>query len=47
MAKCENLEQPREGLIRQELITYEKKNSPISYSSSPGAWSDGTIGAVD
>ena len=31
----------------KKVITYEKKNSPISYSSSPGAWSDGTIGAVD
>ena len=31
----------------KKIITYEKKNSPISYSSSPGAWSDGTIGAVD
>tara|TARA_X000000368_G_scaffold75016_1_gene55489 strand:+ start:526 stop:933 length:408 start_codon:yes stop_codon:yes gene_type:complete len=33
--------------IVKKVITYEKKNSPISYSSSPGAWSDGTIGAVD
>ena len=24
MAKCENLEQPREGLIRQEIISYEE-----------------------
>ena len=23
MAKCENLEPPREGLIRQEIISYE------------------------
>ena len=31
----------------KKIIAYEIKNSPISYSSSPGAWSDGTIGAVD
>ena len=24
MAKCENLEEPREGLIRQEIISYEQ-----------------------
>ena len=24
MAKCENLEPPREGLIRQEIISYEE-----------------------
>jgi len=33
--------------IVKKIIAYERKNSPISYSSSPGAWSDGTIGAVD
>ena len=26
MAKCENLEPPREGLIRQEIISYEEEN---------------------
>jgi hypothetical protein len=31
----------------KETIAYERKNSPVSYSSSPGAWSDGTVGAVD
>ena len=34
------------GIVKQ-TIAYERKNSPISYSSSPGVWSDGTIGAVD
>ena len=33
--------------IIKQTITYESKNSPVSYSSSPGVWSDGTIGAVD
>ena len=33
--------------IVKKIIAYERKNSPISYSSSPCAWSDGTIGAVD
>ena len=33
--------------IIKKTIAYEKVNSPISYSSSPGVWSDGTIGAVD
>ena len=33
--------------IVKKTIAYERKNSPVSYSSSPGAWSDGTIGAVD
>ena len=31
----------------KEIIAYERKNSPVSYSSSPGVWSDGNIGAVD
>ena len=31
----------------KETIAYERKNSPILYSSSPGVWSDGRIGAVD
>ena len=31
----------------KKTIAYEKKNSPVSYSSSPGVWSDGMIGAVD
>ena len=30
-----------------KIITYEKKNSPIKYSSAPGTWSDNSIGAVD
>ena len=33
--------------IIKKTIAYERVNSPISYSSSPGVWSDGTIGAVD
>ncbi len=33
--------------IVKQTIAYERKNSPVSYSSSPGVWSDGTIGAVD
>ncbi|MCS5568071.1 MAG: hypothetical protein NZ743_08575 [Pseudomonadales bacterium] len=31
----------------KKTIAYERKNSPILYSSSPGVWSDGSIGAVD
>lgn len=31
----------------KEIIAYERKNSPVSYSSSPGVWSDGNVGAVD
>ncbi len=30
-----------------EAIAYERKNSPILYTSSPGIWTDGKIGAVD
>ncbi|MDC0545496.1 hypothetical protein OAO62_01510 [Gammaproteobacteria bacterium] len=33
--------------IVKQTIAYERKNSPVSYSSSPGTWSDGTVGAVD
>lgn len=33
--------------IIKQTIAYERKNSPVAYSSSPGAWSDGTVGAVD
>ena len=33
--------------IIKQTIAYERKNSPVSYSSSPGVWSDGTVGAVD
>lgn len=33
--------------IVKQTIAYERMNSPVSYSSSPGVWSDGTIGAVD
>lgn len=33
--------------IIKQTIAYERKNSPVSYSSSPGTWSDGTVGAVD
>ena len=29
MAKVENLEEPREGLIKQEIISYEKDNTGI------------------
>ena len=29
MAKAENLEPPRKGLIRQELISYEEKNGML------------------
>ena len=29
------------------LIEYEKASSPIVYSSVPGIWDDGTIGAID
>ena len=31
MAKCENLEQPREGLIRQEIISYEEDKKGYDY----------------
>ena len=31
----------------KELIEYEKASSPIAYSSVPGIWDDGTIGAID
>jgi len=31
----------------EKIISYERKNSPLSYSSSPGNWEDGQIGAVD
>ncbi len=31
----------------RKAIAYERKSSPILYSSSPGVWSDGKIGAVD
>ena len=31
----------------KEAIAYERKNSPILYTSSPGVWTDGKIGAVD
>jgi hypothetical protein len=33
--------------IIKKTIAYERTNSPVSYSSSPGVWSDGNIGAVD
>ena len=31
----------------KEVVAYERKNSPVLYSSSPGVWADGRIGAVD
>tara|TARA_B100001013_G_C24497558_1_gene397804 strand:+ start:201 stop:569 length:369 start_codon:yes stop_codon:yes gene_type:complete len=31
----------------KETIAYERNNSPILYTSSPGVWTDGKIGAVD
>ena len=31
----------------KETIAYERKTSPILYTSSPGVWTDGKIGAVD
>tara|TARA_E500000081_G_scaffold113719_1_gene116480 strand:+ start:997 stop:1359 length:363 start_codon:yes stop_codon:yes gene_type:complete len=31
----------------EKIISYERKNSPVRYSSSPGNWEDGQIGAVD
>ena len=31
----------------EKIISYERKNSPVSYYSSPGNWEDGQIGAVD
>ena len=31
----------------EKIISYERKNSPVSYSSSPGIWEDGQVGAVD
>jgi hypothetical protein len=34
-------------LLIDKIITYEKKNSPIKYSSAPGTWSNNSIGAVD
>ena len=33
--------------IVKKTIAYERKNSPVLYSSSPGVWSDGMVGAVD
>ena len=29
MAKCENLEEPREGLVKQEIISYEMDKTGI------------------
>jgi len=29
------------------LIAYERVSSPIAYSSVPGIWEDGSIGAID
>lgn len=34
-------------VLINEAIAYERKNSPILYTSSPGVWTDGKIGAVD
>ena len=31
----------------KETIAYERANSPVLYSSSPGVWADGKVGAVD
>ncbi|MDA9623447.1 hypothetical protein N9S49_01585 [Rhodobiaceae bacterium] len=37
-----------EAIIKiKELIAYEVENSPISFPSSPGIWSNGSLGAVD
>ena len=38
-----------DGVIEQikTIISYERKNSPVLYSSSPGIWADGKVGAVD
>jgi hypothetical protein len=33
--------------IIKELIVYERKASPIDYSSVAGSWANGKIGAVD
>jgi hypothetical protein len=31
----------------KEIVAYERANSPVLYSSSPGVWADGKVGAVD
>ena len=31
----------------QNIIAYERTNSPVLFASSPGVWADGKIGAVD
>jgi len=31
----------------KKVIAYERANSPVRYSSSPGVWADGKVGAVD
>ena len=37
-----------EAIIKiKELIAYEAENSPIPFPSSPGIWSNGSLGAVD
>lgn len=31
----------------KKVIAYERTHSPVAYSSSPGIWADGYVGAVD
>ena len=43
---CPGSEEKAISMIK-DLIAYERKASPIAYSSVPGVWNDGTIGAID
>ena len=44
--ECTNNEKKAIEMVK-DLIEYEKTSSPIAYSSVPGIWDDGTIGAID
>ena len=46
-ADCKKGNPEKAMKLIDEIISYEKKNSPIKYSSAPGTWSDKSVGAVD
>ena len=46
-ADCKKGDPEKAMKLIDEIISYEKKNSPIKYSSAPGTWSDKSVGAVD
>ncbi len=46
-ADCSRGNAKKAMLLIEKIIAYEKKKSPIKYSSAPGTWSDNSIGAVD